>query len=121
MATIRPLNDRVIIKRTSAVETITPGGIVIPEQARERPQEGIVIAVGPGNRSKDASAQPIVFYDPKADPKPSSEYIAAARLALDLKVGERVLFGKFAGTEIKLDGEDYLIMREDDILGVIEA
>lgn len=100
MATIRPLNDRVIIKRVDKVEGVSAGGIIIPENARERPQEGVVIAVGPGRRL-DAEVED--------------------RQALDLKVNDRVLFGKFAGTEITLDNEEYLIMREDDILGVIEA
>jgi chaperonin GroES len=96
MATIRPLHDRVIIKRIEEQEQIR-GGIIIPDTAREKPQEGEVIAVGNGRRKDDG------------------EYIA-----LDVKEGDRVLFGKYAGTEVKLEDEEYLIMREDDILGVID-
>ena len=96
MASIRPLHDRVIIKRIEEGEQIR-GGIIIPDTAKEKPQEGEVIAVGNGKKKDDGSYAP-----------------------LDVKEGDRVLFGKYAGTEVKLDGEDYLIMREDDILGVIE-
>jgi chaperonin GroES len=96
MASIRPLNDRVIIKRVEEGEQVR-GGIIIPDAAREKPQEGEVVAVGKGKRLD------------------SGEYVG-----LDLQEGDKVLFGKYAGTEVKLDGEDYLIMREDDILGVIE-
>ena len=96
MANIRPLNDRVIIKRIEEQEQVR-GSIIIPDAAREKPQEGEVIAVGKGK---------------KLD---SGEYVG-----LDVEEGDRVLFGKYAGTEVKLDGQEYLIMREDDILGVIE-
>jgi chaperonin GroES len=96
MANIRPLQDRVIIKRIEEGEQIR-GGIIIPDSAREKPQEGEVIAVGAGKKLDSGE-----------------------RLALDVKEKDRVLFGKYAGTEVKLDDEEYLIMREDDILGVIE-
>jgi len=96
MASIRPLQDRVIIKRIEEGEQIR-GGIIIPDSAREKPQEGEVIAAGEGKKLDSGE-----------------------RLAMDVKEGDRVLFGKYAGTEVKLDDEDYLIMREDDILGVIE-
>jgi chaperonin GroES len=96
MASIRPLQDRVIIKRIEEGEQIR-GGIIIPDTAKEKPQEGEVIAVGEGKKLDSGE-----------------------RVPLDIKEGDRVLFGKYAGTEVKLDGEDYLIMREDDILGVIE-
>lgn len=96
MASIRPLQDRVIIKRIEEGEQIR-GGIIIPDSAREKPQEGEVIAAGAGKKLDSGE-----------------------RVALDVKEGDRVLFGKYAGTEVKLDDEDYLIMREDDILGVIE-
>lgn len=93
---LRPLQDRIIVKRVEE-ETKTSGGIFIPETAKEKPQQGEIIAVGNGKRTEDGKVLPI-----------------------DLKVGDKVLFGKYAGTEIKLDGVDYLIMREDDILGVLE-
>ena len=96
MASIRPLHDRVIIRRIEEGEQIR-GGIIIPDTAKEKPQEGEVIAVGRGKR------------------KDNGEYEA-----LDVQEGDRVLFGKYSGTEIKLDGEEFLIMREDEILGVIE-
>jgi chaperonin GroES len=96
MASIRPLHDRVIIKRIEEQEQIR-GGIIIPDSAKEKPQEGEVIAVGKGRR------------------KDSGEFVP-----LDVQEGDRVLFGKYAGNEVKLDDEEYLIMREDDILGVIE-
>ena len=96
MASIRPLQDRIIIKRIEEGEQIR-GGIIIPDTAKEKPQEGEIIAVGAGKKLDSGE-----------------------RVPLDVKEGDRVLFGKYAGTEIKLDGEDYLIMREDDILGVIE-
>ena len=96
MATkIRPLHDRVIIKRL-AEEEKTKGGIIIPDTAKEKPQEGRVIAVGPGKHE-----------DGKLIP-------------LDVKEGDKILFGKYSGTEIKLNGEEHLIVREDDILGIIE-
>ncbi|GIW42158.1 MAG: 10 kDa chaperonin [Candidatus Binatia bacterium] len=92
---VRPLHDRVIVRRIQEEEK-TKGGIIIPDTAKEKPQEGEVVAVGPGRRE-----------DGKL-------------IALDVKAGDRVLFGKYAGTEIKLNGEEHLILREDDILGVIE-
>ena len=93
----RPLHDRVVIKRIEAEEK-TSGGIIIPDTAKEKPQEGEVIAVGPGARDEQGRVTP-----------------------LDVKAGDRVLFGKWSGTEIKIDGEDLLIMKESDILGVLEA
>lgn len=96
MASIRPLQDRVIIRRIDEGEQIR-GGIIIPDTAKEKPQEGEVIAVGAGKKLDSGE-----------------------RVALDVREGDRVLFGKYAGTEVKLDDQDYLIMREDDILGVIE-
>ncbi|MEE9143869.1 MAG: co-chaperone GroES [Candidatus Binatia bacterium] len=92
---IRPLHDRVIVQRIEEEEK-TKGGIIIPDTAKEKPQEGKVIAVGQGKHD-----------DGKVVP-------------LDVKAGDRILFGKYAGTEIKLGGEDHLILREDDILGIIE-
>ena len=98
MATrVRPLQDRVIVKRVDEHEQRSAGGIIIPDTAKEKPQEGKVVAIGPGKKE-----------DGKV-------------LALDVKAGDRVLFGKYAGTEIKLDGEEYLILREDDVLGVVET
>jgi chaperonin GroES len=93
---LRPLQDRIIVKRLEE-ETMTAGGLYIPDTAKEKPQKGEIIAVGKGKVTEDGKL-----------------------IAVDLKVGEKVLFGKYAGTEIKIDGVDYLIMREDDILGVIE-
>lgn len=92
---IRPLHDRVIVKRIQEEER-TKGGLIIPDTAKEKPQEGTVVAVGPG-RQDDGQV-----------------------ISVDVKAGDRILFGKYAGTEIKLDGEEHLILREDDILGVIE-
>jgi chaperonin GroES len=97
MASIRPLHDRVILRRIDEGEQVR-GGIIIPDTAKEKPQEGEVIAVGEGKKLDSGE-----------------------RVPLDVKAGDRVLFGKYAGTEIKLDGEEYLIMREEDILGVIES
>jgi chaperonin GroES len=97
MATsIRPLNDRIIVQRIEEQEQMR-GGLYIPDTAREKPQEGKVIAVGNGKLLENGSRTPI-----------------------DIQAGDRVLFGKYAGTEVKLDGEEYLILREDDVLGVIE-
>jgi chaperonin GroES len=97
MATnIRPLHDRVIVRRIEDGEQIR-GGIIIPDTAKEKPQEGEVIAAGEGKYKDDGTRQ-----------------------ALDVKVGDRVLFGKYSGSEIKIDGEEYLIMREDEILGILE-
>ena len=93
---IQPLNDRVIVKRIDEGEQVR-GGIIIPDTAKEKPQEGEVIAVGLGKYREDGSRQP-----------------------LDVHAGDRVLFGKYGGSEIKIDGEDLLIMREDEILGVIQ-
>ena len=92
----RPLGDRVLIKRVEE-ETKTKGGIIIPDTATEKPQEGEVISTGPGARDDNGKVQP-----------------------LDVKAGDRILFGKWSGTEVKVDGEDLLIMKESDILGVIE-
>ena len=97
MATnIRPLHDRVIVRRIEEGEQVR-GGIIIPDTAKEKPQEGEVIAAGEGKYKDDGTRQP-----------------------LDVKVGDRVLFGKYSGSEIKIDGEEYLIMREDEILGILE-
>jgi chaperonin GroES len=92
---IRPLQDRLVVKRI-AEETTTKGGIIIPDTAKEKPASGEVLAVGAGKVSKDGKRRPI-----------------------DIAVGDRVLFGKYAGTEIKIDGEDHLILREDDVLAVV--
>jgi chaperonin GroES len=93
---IRPLNDRLLVKRLEEI-TRTAGGIIIPDSAKEKPAEGEVIAVGPGKLND------------KGD-----------RMALQVAVGDRVLFSKYGGTEVKLDGVDYMIMREDDIMGIVE-
>ena len=92
----RPLHDRVVVKRIDAEEK-TAGGIIIPDSAKEKPQQGEVVAAGPGARGEDGKL-----------------------VALDVKEGDRVLFGKWSGTEVKIDGEDLLIMKESDILGVLE-
>jgi chaperonin GroES len=92
---VKPLNDRVLVKRIEEVQ-VTKGGILIPDTAKEKPIEGKVISVGPGKMSD-----------------------AGARMPLQLKEGDRVLFGKYAGTEIKMEGEEYLMMREEDILAVL--
>ncbi len=98
MATqFRPLHDRVVVKRVEE-ETKTRGGIIIPDTAKEKPMQGEVIAVGPGARNEKGELQ-----------------------ALDVKVGDRILFGKWSGTEVKLDGDELLIMKESDIMGVIET
>ena len=91
----RPLHDRVVVRRIEAEEK-TKGGIIIPDTAKEKPQEGEVVAVGPGGRDEAGKLVP-----------------------LDLKAGDRVLFGKWSGTEVKIDGEEFLIMKESDIMGVI--
>jgi chaperonin GroES len=93
----RPLHDRVVVKRIEE-EARTAGGIIIPDTAKEKPQQGEVIAVGPGARDEAGKVNP-----------------------LDVKVGDRVLFGKWSGSEVKLDGEELLIMKESDILGVLDA
>ena len=92
----RPLHDRVVIRRVEAEEKTT-GGIIIPDTAKEKPMEGEVVAVGPGARDATGKVQP-----------------------LDVKSGDRVLFGKWSGTEVKLDGEDLIIMKESDIMGIVE-
>jgi chaperonin GroES len=92
----RPLHDRVLIKRV-AEEEKTKGGIIIPDTAKEKPMEGEVVAAGPGARGEDGKIQP-----------------------MDVKAGDRVLFGKWSGTEVKLNGEEMIIMKESDIMGVIE-
>jgi len=94
---VRPLHDRVVVKRLEEKEVIR-GGIVIPDTAKEKPQEGEVVAVGSGKKKDDGS-----------------------RVAMDVKVGDRVLFGKYSGTEIKIDGEEFLMMREEDILGILNG
>jgi chaperonin GroES len=93
----RPLHDRVVVRRIEEDER-TPGGIIIPDTAKEKPQQGEVIAVGPGARDEKGVLQP-----------------------LDVKAGDRVLFGKWSGSEVKIDGEELLIMKESDILGVLEG
>lgn len=94
---IRPLQDRLIVERIEQDEK-TASGLIIPDTAKEKPQQGKVIAVGKGRVREDGTVQP-----------------------LDLKKGDKILFGKYSGTEIKIDGREYLIMREDDVLGVVEA
>jgi chaperonin GroES len=93
----RPLHDRVLVRRVEQ-EAKTTGGIIIPDTAQEKPMEGEIIAVGPGARGEDGKVQP-----------------------LDVKTGDRVLFGKWSGTEIKLDGEELMIMKESDIMGLLEG
>ena len=93
---LRPLQDRILVQRVEE-ETKTKGGIIIPDTAKEKPAEGKVVAVGNGKLGDDGK-----------------------RVALEIKVGDRILFGKYSGTEVKIEGDEYLIMREDDVLGVIE-
>ena len=93
----RPLHDRVVVRRVESVEK-TAGGIIIPDTAKEKPMEGEVIAVGPGARNEKGEV-----------------------VALDVKVGDRILFGKWSGSEVRLDGQDLLIMKESDIMGIIEG
>ena len=93
---IRPLQDRVVVRRVKEEEK-TKGGIIIPDSAKEKPVEALVVAVGNGKVLEDGSVR-----------------------KLDIKAGDRILFGKYSGTEVKIDGEDHLILREDDILGVVE-
>lgn len=93
---LRPLQDRILVERVEEQEK-TKGGIIIPDTAKEKPAEGKVVAVGQGKVADDGN-----------------------RVALEVKVGDRILFGKYSGSEVKIDGEEYLIMREDDVLGVIE-
>src|SRR5216683_7691035 len=94
---IRPLYDRIVVKRIEEQETLR-SGIIIPDSAKEKPQEGEVVAVGQGKRLEDGKLVP-----------------------LDVKVGDRILFGKYSGSDIKLDGDEYMIMREDEVLGVLDA
>lgn len=93
---LRPLHDRILVQRVEE-ETKTKGGIIIPDTAKEKPAEGKVVAVGNGKRSDDGNL-----------------------IALEVKEGDRILFGKYAGTEVKVEGEEYLIMREDDVLAIVE-
>jgi chaperonin GroES len=93
---IRPLGDRIVVKRVKEEEK-TKGGIIIPDTAKEKPLEGLVVAVGSGKTLKDGSSRP-----------------------LDVKVGDKVLFGKYTGTEVKLDGEEHVLLNEDDVLAVVE-
>ena len=92
----RPLHDRVLVRRVEAEEK-TAGGIIIPDTAKEKPQEGEIVSVGTGSKAEDGKVTP-----------------------LDVKAGDRILFGKYSGTEVKIEGEEHLILREDDILGVVE-
>jgi chaperonin GroES len=96
MMNVRPLHDRVLVKRVQE-ETKTAGGIIIPDSAKEKPVEGVVVAVGPGKVLENGT-----------------------KLSLTVKAGNRILFSKYAGTEVKISNEDHLIMREDDILGIVE-
>ncbi|WP_027716532.1 co-chaperone GroES [Desulfuromonas sp. TF] len=93
---IRPLHDRIIVERLEE-ETKTAGGLIIPDTAKEKPQQGKIVAVGKGKMTEDGKV-----------------------LALDVKVGDKILFGKYAGNEIKIEGKEFLMMREDDVLGVVE-
>jgi len=95
MAKFTPLHDRILVRRVEEAET-TRGGIIIPDSAKDKPQEGEVISVGKGKISEEGKVRP-----------------------LDVKEGDRILFGKYSGTEIKLDGEDFIIMREEEVLGII--
>ena len=95
---LRPLYDRIVVRRFEDSEQTSTGGIIIPDSAKEKPQEGEVIAVGKGKRLEDGKL-----------------------IALDVKVGDRVLFGKYSGSEVKIDGQEYTIMREDEILGILEG
>ncbi|MFZ3047680.1 MAG: co-chaperone GroES [Desulfatirhabdiaceae bacterium] len=94
---LKPLQDRILVQRVEE-ETTTKGGIIIPDTAKEKPVEGKVVAVGSGKMGDDGK-----------------------RMAMEIKTGDRILFGKYSGTEVKIDGQEYLIMREDDVLGVIEG
>ena len=97
MASFRPLHDRVVVRRIDAEEK-TKGGIIIPDTAKEKPQEGEIVAVGPGARDESGKV-----------------------VALDVKAGDRVLFGKWSGTEVRLEGEELLIMKESDVMGILEG
>ncbi|AFM25261.1 co-chaperone GroES [Desulfomonile tiedjei] len=92
----RPLHDRILVERVESEEK-TAGGIILPDTAKEKPQQGKVIAVGPGKKTEDGKLVP-----------------------MDVKTGDTILFGKYSGSEIKIDGNEYLIMREDDVLGIVE-
>jgi len=94
---IRPLYDRVVVKRVEDKDAAMQGGLFIPDSAKEKPQEGEVMAIGKGKRMEDGTL-----------------------VALDVQVGDRILFGKYSGSDIKLDGEEYMIMREDEILGILD-
>jgi chaperonin GroES len=94
---IRPLYDRVVVKRVEDKEAAMQGGLYIPDSAKEKPQEGEVVAIGKGKRLEDGKL-----------------------VALDVQVGDRILFGKYSGSDIKLDGQEYMIMREDEILGILD-
>lgn len=93
----RPLHDRILVERIES-EEVTTGGIILPDTAKEKPQQGKVIAVGPGKKSEDGKLIP-----------------------MDVKAGDTILFGKYAGSDIKMEGKEYLIMREDDVLGIVEV
>jgi chaperonin GroES len=95
---IRPLYDRIVVKRIDEQEEKSIGGIIIPDSAKEKPQEGEVVAVGKGKRLEDGKVVP-----------------------LDVQVGDRILFGKYSGSDIKLDGNEYMIMREDEVLGILDS
>ncbi|MBI1987992.1 MAG: co-chaperone GroES [Nitrospinae bacterium] len=95
---VKPLHDRILVKRIEEGEVKTGSGIIIPDTAKEKPQEGQVVAAGNGKTLENGQRQP-----------------------LEVKVGDRILFGKYAGTEVKIDGEELLMMREDDVLGIIES
>ena len=95
---IRPLYDRVVVKRVEDKDAAMQGGLFIPDSAKEKPQEGEVVAIGKGKRLEDGTL-----------------------VALDVQVGDRILFGKYSGSDIKLDGDEYLIMREDEVLGILDA
>ena len=95
---IRPLYDRIVVKRLEQSDEKTAGGLIIPDSAKEKPQEGEVVAVGKGKRLEDGKV-----------------------IALDVQVGDRILFGKYSGSEIKIEGQEYVIMREDEVLGVLSS
>jgi len=94
---LRPLHDRILVKRTEEEEEVRRGGIIIPDSAKEKPQEGKVIAVGNGKVTDEGK-----------------------KIALDVKAGDRILFGKYSGSEVKIDDEEYLILREEDVLGILD-
>src|SRR5215212_2473350 len=95
---IRPLYDRIVVKRLDEQDETTAGGLIIPDTAKEKPQQGEVVAVGKGKRLEDGKV-----------------------IALDVQIGDRILFGKYSGSEIKLDGSEFLIMREDEVLGILNS